>query len=41
MTRGISTNVALIALGATMVGLMLMTTAVILWVLISVVREKR
>jgi glycosyltransferase involved in cell wall biosynthesis len=40
-TRGISTNIALIALGTTMVGLMLMTTAVILWVLISVVRERR
>lgn len=39
-TRTISTNVVLIALSATIVGLMLMTTGVILWVLISVVREK-
>jgi len=39
-TRGINTNIALIALGATLVGLMLMTTAIILWVLISVLREK-
>jgi len=39
-TRRIVTNIALIAFGATMVGLMLMTTAVILWVVISVVREK-
>jgi len=39
-TRRIVTNIALIAFGATMIGLMLMTTGVILWVLISVVREK-
>ena len=39
-TRGISTNVVLIALSATIVGLMLMTTGIILWVLISVVRER-
>ena len=38
-TRQIITNIALIALGATLVGLMLLTTGVILWVLISVVRE--
>jgi len=38
--RTFSTNVVLIALAGTIVGLMLMTTAVILWVLISVVREK-
>ena len=37
----ISTNIALIALGATIVGLMLMTTSMILWVLISLIREKR
>jgi glycosyltransferase involved in cell wall biosynthesis len=36
----ISTNVTLIALSATFVGLMLMTTAIIIWVLISVVKEK-
>jgi len=39
-TREISTNIALIALGATTVGVMLMTTSIILWVLVSVVREK-
>jgi len=36
----ISTNVTLIALSATLVGLMLMTTGIILWVLVSVIREK-
>jgi len=40
ISRSIETNITLIALGATMVGLMLMTTGLILWVLISVVREK-
>jgi len=40
-TRQVSTNIALIALGATIVGLMLLTTAVILWVLVSVIREAR
>lgn len=39
-TRRIVTNIALIAFGATMIGLMLITTAVILWVVISVIREK-
>ncbi|GAG68104.1 unnamed protein product, partial [marine sediment metagenome] len=34
----ISTNVALIALSTTIVGLILMTTAIILWTLISVIR---
>jgi glycosyltransferase involved in cell wall biosynthesis len=38
-TRTLITNVTLIAIGATMVGLMLLTTAIILWVLVSVVRE--
>ena len=40
-TRQIVTNIALIALGATLVGLMLLTTAIILWVLVSVVREAK
>ncbi|MBA7660295.1 Undecaprenyl-phosphate 4-deoxy-4-formamido-L-arabinose transferase [subsurface metagenome] len=40
-TRTISTNVTLVALGATIVGLMLMTTAIILWVIIGVIREIR
>ena len=39
-TKRVITNITLIALGTTMVGLMLMTTAMILWVIISVVREK-
>jgi glycosyltransferase involved in cell wall biosynthesis len=38
-TRQVITNIALIALGATIVGLILLITAVILWVLISVIRE--
>jgi hypothetical protein len=40
-TRQIMTNVALIAVASTMVGLMLLTTAIILWVLVSVVRERK
>ena len=36
----INTNIILIAMAATTVGLMLMTTATLLWVLISVVKEK-
>ena len=40
-TRQVITNITLVAIGATMVGLMLLTTAVILWVLVSVVREIR
>ncbi|MBS7635570.1 glycosyltransferase family 2 protein, partial [Candidatus Bathyarchaeota archaeon] len=39
-TRQVVTNIALVALGATIVGLMLLTTSVILWVLVSIVREK-
>jgi glycosyltransferase involved in cell wall biosynthesis len=39
-TNRVITNIALIALGTTLVGLVLMTTAMILWVLITVVREK-
>jgi len=38
--KRVVTNLALIALGSTLTGLILSTTAVILWVLISVVREK-
>ncbi|MEM4218362.1 MAG: glycosyltransferase family 2 protein [Candidatus Methanomethylicaceae archaeon] len=41
LTRQIFTNLALIAIGATIVGLMLLSTAVMLWVLVSVVRELR
>jgi len=37
--RLLTTNLALIAIGATLVGLMLMTTAIILWVIISAIRE--
>jgi len=40
MRGTISTNVALIALSTSVVGLILMTTAVILWTIISVIREK-
>ena len=40
-TRQVITNIALIAIGGTIIGLILLTTAIILWVLISVVREWR
>ncbi len=39
-TRMISTNIALIALGTTLVGFILMTTAIILWTLVNLIREK-
>ncbi|MGB9728107.1 MAG: glycosyltransferase family 2 protein [Nitrososphaeria archaeon] len=39
-TRQIITNITLIAVASTIVGLMLLTTAIILWVLITVVKEK-
>ena len=39
-TRAIITNVALIAVATTLVGLMLMTTGIILWVMVSVIRER-
>ena len=39
-TRQIITNIALVAIGAAIVGLMLLTTAIILWILVSVIREK-
>jgi len=38
-SRTISTNVAIIALSGTIVGGMLMTTAIILWAIISVIRQ--
>ena len=40
-TRQVVTNIALVAIGATIVGLMLLTTAVILWVIVSVIREAK
>ncbi len=40
LTRGIQTNIALIAISTTIVGLILMTTAIILWTLVSLIREK-
>jgi hypothetical protein len=40
-TREVVTNITLVAIGATLVGLMLVITAVILWVLIGVLREVR
>jgi len=39
-TRQISTNITLVAIGATIVGLILLTTAVILWVMISIIKEQ-
>lgn len=39
-TRAIITNVALIAVATTLVGLMLITTAMIIWVMVSVLRER-
>ncbi len=41
MTRQVVTNIALVAIGTTIVGLMFLTTAVILWVLISIVKEAK
>ena len=38
-TRQVITNIVLIAIGATIVGLMFLTTAIILWVIVSVIRE--
>jgi glycosyltransferase involved in cell wall biosynthesis len=38
-TRQLITNVTLVAIGTTLVGLMLLTTAIILWVLVGVVTE--
>ncbi|MCQ5363274.1 MAG: glycosyltransferase family 2 protein [Candidatus Methanomethylicia archaeon] len=40
-TRQILTNIALLAIGTTLFGLILLSTAVMLWVLVSVVREGR
>jgi glycosyltransferase involved in cell wall biosynthesis len=40
ITRQVITNIALVSIGATIVGLMLLTTAIQLWVLVSVVKEK-
>lgn len=40
ITRQVITNIALIAIGTTIVGLMLLITALQLWVLVSVVKEK-
>ena len=40
-TRQVVTNIALAAIGATLFGLMLLTTAVILWVLVSLIRETK
>ena len=40
-TRQVITNVALMAVATTITGLMLLTTAIILWVLVSIVREIR
>jgi glycosyltransferase involved in cell wall biosynthesis len=40
-TRQIVTNIVLIALSATLTGLVLLTTAIILWVMVSVLREAK
>lgn len=40
VTRQIITNVALIAVAASAIGSILLTTAIILWVLISIVKER-
>lgn len=40
-TRQIATNIAIIAMATTLVGLTLLTTAIILWVLVSLVREAK
>ena len=40
-TRQVITNIALMAVATTIAGLMLLTTAIILWVLVSIVREIR
>jgi hypothetical protein len=40
-TKALVTNITLIAVGATVIGLVLITTAVILWVLVSVVKESQ
>ena len=40
-TRMIITNVAIMAVFCTVVGLMLLVTGVLLWVLITVIRERR
>lgn len=39
-TRQIITNIALISIGAGIVGMMLLTTGLLLWVLVSVVKER-
>jgi glycosyltransferase involved in cell wall biosynthesis len=40
-TGRVVTNITLVALGSTIIGLMLLTTSILLWVLISVFREKQ
>ena len=40
VTRTFSTNQAVIALASTLVGVSLITTSLIIWVMISVVRER-
>jgi len=39
-TRQVITNITLIAIGTTIIGLMLLTTAIILFVMVSVIRER-
>jgi len=40
VSRVFSTNLAVVSLTATLVGLSLVTTSLIIWVMISVVRER-
>lgn len=40
VTRQVVTNIALIAVGASITGIILLTTGIILWVLISVMKER-
>lgn len=40
-TKSILTNVALVAVAATIIGLILMINAIMLWVMISVIRERK
>jgi hypothetical protein len=39
-TKSILTNVALVAVATTVIGLILMTSAIMLWVIVSVIRER-
>jgi len=40
-TRQIITNISLIGIGSTLIGIVLITTAIMLYTIVSVIREKR